>query len=84
MSTPTAAGATAPRMAITDPTVGLYSPTYATKGAGLTMAMTDGVNGILFGRADLSSLDALVKTWRANGGDQIRSEYEEAFGRSKQ
>ena len=70
-------------LAITDPTVGLYSPTYATKGASLTMAMTDGVNGILFGRADVSSLDNLVKTWRTNGGDQIRSEYEDAFARSK-
>jgi hypothetical protein len=48
------------------------------------MAMTDGVNGILFGRSDLNSLDALVKTWRANGGDQIKNEYEEAFQRSRQ
>src|SRR6266849_604327 len=71
-------------LAVTDPTVGLYSPTYATKGASLTMAMTDGVNGILFGRADLNSLDALVKTWRANGGDQIKNEYEEAIQRSRQ
>ena len=39
-------------LAITDPSVGLYSPTNATKGANLTQAMTDGVNQILFGRAD--------------------------------
>jgi putative aldouronate transport system substrate-binding protein len=70
-------------LAITDPTVGLYSPTYATKGASLTMAMTDGVNGILFGRADVSSLDSLVKTWRANGGDQLRGEFEAAFANAK-
>jgi hypothetical protein len=47
------------------------------------MAMTDGVNGILFGRTDLNSLDALVKTWRANGGDQIKNEYEDALMKSK-
>jgi putative aldouronate transport system substrate-binding protein len=70
-------------LAITDPSVGLYSPTSATKGANLTQAMTDGVNQILFGRADVSTLDGLVKTWRSNGGDQIRSEYEDSFDRSK-
>jgi putative aldouronate transport system substrate-binding protein len=70
-------------LAITDPSVGLYSPTNATKGATLTQGMTDGVNQILFGRADVSTLDGLVKTWRANGGDQIRAEIEDAFARSK-
>jgi putative aldouronate transport system substrate-binding protein len=68
--------------AITDPTVGLYSPTKATKDASLTQAMTDGVNQILFGRAPVDSLDQLVRDWRANGGDQIRAEYEEALQRS--
>jgi putative aldouronate transport system substrate-binding protein len=70
-------------LAITDPTVGLYSPTHATKGASLTQAMTDGVNEVLFGRAPVSSLDNVVKTWRTNGGDQIRSEFEDAFVKSK-
>jgi putative aldouronate transport system substrate-binding protein len=70
-------------VAITDPTVGLYSPTYAGKGASLQQAMWDGVNQILFGRAPVSSLDQLVKDWRTNGGDQIRSEYEAEFAKSK-
>lgn len=70
-------------LAITDPTVGYYSNTNATKGASLSQAMTDGVNQILFGRAPVSSLDDLVKTWRTNGGDQIRAEYEDAFARSQ-
>jgi putative aldouronate transport system substrate-binding protein len=42
--------------------------------------MIDGVNQILFGRSPVSSLDGLVSSWRSNGGDQIRSEYEKAFG----
>ncbi len=67
--------------AVTDASVGLYSPTNATKGASLTQAMTDGVNQILFGRAAVDSLDQLVKDWRANGGDQIRSEYEAEFAK---
>jgi putative aldouronate transport system substrate-binding protein len=70
-------------LAITDPSVGLYSPANATKGASLTQTMTDGVNQILFGRTEIASLDELVKNWRANGGDQIRSEYETAFGIAK-
>jgi putative aldouronate transport system substrate-binding protein len=65
--------------AVTDASVGLYSPTNATKGASLTQAMTDGVNQILFGRAPVDSLDQLVKDWRANGGDTIRSELEKEF-----
>ena len=68
--------------AITDPSVGLYSPTKAAKDASLTQAMTDGVNQILFGRAPVDSLDQLVKDWRANGGDQLRAEYESALQRS--
>jgi putative aldouronate transport system substrate-binding protein len=68
-------------LAVTDPTVGLYSPTNAVRGASLAQAMTDGVNQIIFGRAPISSLDQLVKDWRANGGDQIRSEYEAAFAK---
>jgi putative aldouronate transport system substrate-binding protein len=68
--------------AITNPSVGLYSPTKAAKDASLTQAMRDGVNQILFGRAPVDSLDQLVKDWRANGGDQIRAEYESALQRS--
>jgi putative aldouronate transport system substrate-binding protein len=66
-------------LAITDPTVGLYSPTQATKGAKLSQDMVDGVNQIIFGRAELSTLDGLVQAWRTGGGDQIRAEYERAL-----
>jgi putative aldouronate transport system substrate-binding protein len=68
--------------AVTDASVGLYSPANASKGAALTQTMTDGVNQILFGRAPIDSLDQLVKDWRANGGDQIRSELEAAYAQS--
>jgi putative aldouronate transport system substrate-binding protein len=68
--------------AVTDASVGLYSPTKSAKDAALTQAMTDGVNQILFGRAALDSLDDLVKTWRSSGGDQIRAEFEAEFARA--
>lgn len=70
-------------LAVTDPTVGLYSPTNATRGASLTQGVIDGVNQILFGRAPVSSLDQLVSDWRKNGGDQIRAEYETQLARIK-
>ena len=69
--------------AVTDASVGLYSPTNASKGASLTQTMTDGVNEILFGRSPVDALDQLVKDWRANGGDQIRSELEAEFAKQQ-
>jgi putative aldouronate transport system substrate-binding protein len=68
--------------AVTDASVGLYSPTNAGKGAALTQTMTDGVNQILFGRAPVDSLDQLVAAWRSGGGDQIRSELEAEFAKA--
>jgi putative aldouronate transport system substrate-binding protein len=64
---------------IPNPTVGLYSPTDAKMGFTLTRTFMDGVNQIIYGRADVSTFDQLVADWRKNGGDQIRGEYEEAL-----
>src|SRR5262249_164077 len=66
-------------MGIKNPTVGLYSSTNGQKGATLNQAMLDGLNAIVFGRADVSTFDQLVKDWRSNGGDQIRAEYARAY-----
>jgi putative aldouronate transport system substrate-binding protein len=74
---------TAHDMAITDPTIGLYSNTNSSKGAMLTQAVVDGTNNIIFGREPVSSLDQVVKDWRTNGGDQIRSELETELARSR-
>jgi len=63
-------------LAVVDPTVGVFSNTEASKGAALQMAMEDGINAIIFGRSSMSTYDQLVKDWRTNGGDQIRSELE--------
>jgi putative aldouronate transport system substrate-binding protein len=66
-------------MGIQNPVVGLYSKTNAQKAATLNQKMGDGLLAIIFGRADMSTLDQLVKDWRAQGGDQIRSEFEQAL-----
>ena len=68
--------------AITDPTIGLFSNTYANKGAILTQGIVDGVNEIIFGRAPVSTFDELVRKWRADGGDMMRSEFEAELGKS--
>ncbi|MGH2364134.1 MAG: hypothetical protein ACRDHX_05710 [Chloroflexota bacterium] len=38
--------------------------------------MTDGLNGIYYGRSPVSALDQIAKDWRDGGGDAIRAEYE--------
>ena len=62
-----------------DPTQGLYSETDAAKGLQLGKDLTDTRNGILAGRAPVSSWKAAVTKWRNGGGDKIRSEFEQAF-----
>jgi putative aldouronate transport system substrate-binding protein len=59
--------------------VGLYSATDSSKGITLRTTFIDRMNDILFGRQPVSTFDDLVKEWRTNGGDTIRSEYEKAF-----
>ncbi|MDE3074750.1 MAG: extracellular solute-binding protein [Chloroflexota bacterium] len=66
-------------IAVTDPTIGLYSATDAAKRAILTQKVWDAVDAIIFGRSPVSSLDQVVKDWRSGGGDQIRSEMGKAF-----
>jgi putative aldouronate transport system substrate-binding protein len=63
-------------LGIQNPVVGLYSATNAKLAATLNQKMGDGLSDIVFGRADVGSLDQLVKEWRAQGGDTIRSEFE--------
>jgi putative aldouronate transport system substrate-binding protein len=62
---------------VANPTAGLFSQTNAQKGAALNQQVTDGLNAIFFGRSPVSALDQVIKDWRAGGGDQIRSEYEQ-------
>ncbi|MGH2363791.1 MAG: hypothetical protein ACRDHX_03960 [Chloroflexota bacterium] len=71
------------KLAIEDPSVGLYSPTDAAKRAILNQKVWDGVNGIIFGRNNISTLSQVVSDWKSGGGDQIRSEYEKGYAANK-
>ncbi len=62
---------------VSNPTVGLYSNTSATKNATIDKNFNDAVNDIIQGRKPISSLDDLIATWRKGGGDDMRKEYEE-------
>jgi putative aldouronate transport system substrate-binding protein len=64
---------------VPNPVVGLYSQSDAKNGFVLTQKFNDGVNQIIYGRADVSTFDQLVRDWRSGGGDQIRAEYEQAL-----
>jgi putative aldouronate transport system substrate-binding protein len=66
-------------MGIQNPVVGLYSNTNASRASSLNQKMADGLTDIIFGRAELSTFDQLVRDWRSQGGDQIRSEFEQAL-----
>lgn len=70
-------------VAIPDPTLGYYSPTFSAQQALLDQAMSDGVADIVVGRSQLSDLDTLVKDWRSNGGEKARSEYQDALSTAK-
>ena len=66
-------------VAIADPTLGFYSPTYAAQQALLDQAMTDGVSDIVTGRGQITDLDGRVRDWRTNGGEKARGEYQDAI-----
>jgi putative aldouronate transport system substrate-binding protein len=62
-----------------DPTSTLYSPTFASKGTVLAQMVYNGIGEVVLGRAPVSSIDQLVRDWKAQGGDQMRSEFEQAI-----
>lgn len=64
---------------IPDPSVGLYSSTGSNKTGILNKTFFDAVEQMIAGRRPMSDYDGLVKDWRAGGGDQIRSELEQAY-----
>jgi putative aldouronate transport system substrate-binding protein len=62
-----------------DPTSTVYSPTFASKGLVLQQMIYSSIGEVVLGRSPVSSFDQLVKDWKAQGGDQMRSEFEQAI-----
>ncbi|GAB3450479.1 extracellular solute-binding protein [Actinophytocola sediminis] len=67
----------APRL-VRDPTVGLYSPTNASKGSVLSKALNNARSEIVRGNQPVSGWAEVVRQWRQSGGDQVRGEFEKA------
>jgi putative aldouronate transport system substrate-binding protein len=64
---------------VSDPTLGLFSPTLGAKGATINRTMIDGITDIIAGRRPLADYDQMVKDWQATGGEQIRKELMDAM-----
>jgi putative aldouronate transport system substrate-binding protein len=62
-----------------DPTSTLYSPTFAAKGTVLAQMVYNGIGEVVLGRAPANSIDQLIKDWKSQGGDQMRTEFEQAI-----
>ncbi|NRQ35585.1 extracellular solute-binding protein [Nonomuraea sp. NN258] len=65
-------------LGVADPTTALYSPTEGARFEALHTMKVDRITSIIAGRSPVSDLDQLAKDWRAQGGDKMRAEFEEA------
>ena len=68
---------------IEDPTYGLFSATNVAKGAAIEQPYTDTLTDIVLGRRPMDDYDQMVKDWQNAGGNQIRSEFEQALATVK-
>jgi putative aldouronate transport system substrate-binding protein len=68
---------------IPDPSLGLISTTNQAKGGLLLKNFTDGLVDFVVGRRPMSEYGQLVSDWRSNGGDQMRTEFEQAYAAAK-
>jgi putative aldouronate transport system substrate-binding protein len=66
-----------------DPTVGLYSDTFATQGGTIQKVVNDALREILLGHQKVSTWPDTVKKWRAAGGSKMADEYATAYAASK-
>jgi putative aldouronate transport system substrate-binding protein len=69
---------------IQDPTLALYSPTYANSNATLQGDFLSGITDIVTGRRNIGELNTLVSDWRTKGGDKMRSEFEQSLSAGSQ
>jgi putative aldouronate transport system substrate-binding protein len=68
---------------IQDPTLSLYSPSFANVNAILQQGINDGISDIVQGRRPVSDLDQVISDWRTKGGDKIRGEFQDALAATK-
>ncbi len=62
-----------------DPTLGLYSKTFGSKGSVFNGNFQSGITDIIAGRRPMTDYDQLVKDWRSQGGETSRTEYQQSL-----
>jgi len=67
------------RIGIDDPTVGFFSSTALRRAPTLNQNVDDAVVALISGRTPMSGFDDMVRSWRTQGGDQIRTELQTAI-----
>ncbi|WP_152363605.1 extracellular solute-binding protein [Microlunatus speluncae] len=65
------------------PVLGHHSPSQGSEGAQLSALLEDTQNEIFQGRKPITEWKATVDRWRKQGGDKIRTEYEESLARNR-
>jgi putative aldouronate transport system substrate-binding protein len=70
------------KLGILDPTLGLFSPTFSGTSITFNGNFYSGITDIVAGRRPMSDYDSLVKTWRDQGGEKSRAEYEAALAKA--
>jgi putative aldouronate transport system substrate-binding protein len=64
---------------IDDPTLTLFSQTNVDMGPTLSQLGMDSITPIVTGRESIDALDAAIQSWKDQGGEQIRQEFQEAL-----
>jgi putative aldouronate transport system substrate-binding protein len=70
-------------ISIQDPTIGISTATFDKLGASLQQTLQDMIFDLVTGRRAMSEYDQVVSEWRSQGGDQIRTEFQEVIAANK-
>ncbi|OCT14571.1 ABC transporter substrate-binding protein [Paenibacillus pectinilyticus] len=68
---------------IKDPTLGLESKTYDERGVEMYKIVSDATYNYMLGKLDKAAFGQEIERWRRGGGNQMISEYNEAYGKKK-
>ena len=71
------------RVGLFSPTVNLYAPAASEFAGELSQLYTDRKIDISTGRAGMEDLDIFISEYMSRGGDQIRTEFEEAYAEAQ-
>ncbi|WNR44187.1 extracellular solute-binding protein [Paenibacillus roseipurpureus] len=71
------------KYAVKDPSLGIESKTYDERGVELYKIISDATYNYMLGKLDKAGFQQEVERWRRSGGNQMISEYNEAYAKRK-